>query len=34
VTSDSEKGQKYVVNAIIGAVIMAFYTAIITGLIG
>ncbi len=31
---DSEKGQKYVVGAIIGAVVMAFYTAIITGLIG
>jgi hypothetical protein len=31
---DSEKGQKYVVGAIIGAIVMAFYTAIITGLIG
>jgi len=31
---DSKKGQKYVVGAVIAAVIMAFYTAIITGLIG
>jgi len=31
---DSEKGKKYVVGAVIAAVIMAFYTAIITGLIG
>jgi hypothetical protein len=30
---DSEKGRKYVVGAIIGAIVMAFYTAIITGLI-
>jgi hypothetical protein len=31
---DNEKGKKYVVGAVIAAVIMAFYTAIITGLIG
>jgi hypothetical protein len=31
---DSEKGKKYVTGAIIGAIIMAFYTAIITGLVG
>lgn len=31
---DSEKGKKYVAGAIIGAIIMAFYTAIITGLMG
>lgn len=31
---DSEKGKKYVVGAVIAAVIMAFYTAIMTGLIG
>jgi len=31
---DSEKGKKYVVGAVIAAIIMAFYTAIITGLIG
>jgi len=31
---DSERGKKYVTGAIIGAIIMAFYTAIITGLIG
>jgi len=31
---DSEKGQKYVVGAIIGAIVMGFYTAITTGLIG
>jgi len=30
---DSEKGRKYIVDAIIGAIVMAFYTAIITGLI-
>jgi len=30
----SGKGQEYVAGAIIGAVAMAFYTAIITGLIG
>jgi len=31
---DSENGKKYVTGAIIGAIILAFYTAIITGLIG
>jgi len=31
---DSERGKKYVTGAIIGAIIMAFYTAIITGLVG
>jgi hypothetical protein len=31
---DIEKGQEYVAGAIKGAVAMAFYTAVITGLIG
>jgi hypothetical protein len=31
---NSENGKKYVTGAIIGAIILAFYTAIITGLIG
>jgi hypothetical protein len=31
---DSGKGQEYVADAIKGAVAMAFYTAVITGLIG
>jgi hypothetical protein len=31
---DSERGKRYVAGAIVGAIIMAFYTAIITGLIG
>jgi hypothetical protein len=31
---DSEKGKRYVAGAIIGAIIMAFYTAIIAGLVG
>ncbi|MEM4847688.1 MAG: hypothetical protein QW794_08035 [Thermosphaera sp.] len=34
VMGDSEKGKKFVIGAIIGAIIMAFYTAIIAGLIG
>ena len=34
VRGDSEKGQRYVVGAIVGAVVMTFYTVIITGLIG
>ena len=31
---DSEKGKRYVIGAIVGAIIMAFYTAIIAGLVG
>jgi hypothetical protein len=31
---NSENGKKYVTGAVIGAIILAFYTAIITGLIG
>lgn len=31
---DSERGKRYVGGAIIGAIIMAFYTAIISGLMG
>ena len=31
---DSEKGKRYVAGAIVGAIIMAFYTAIIAGLVG
>ncbi|MEM4546987.1 MAG: hypothetical protein QW328_09565 [Nitrososphaerota archaeon] len=34
VMGDTEKAKKYIIGAIIGAIIMAFYTAIIAGLIG
>jgi hypothetical protein len=30
---DSEKGKKYITGAIIGAIVMAFYTAVLNGLI-
>ena len=30
---DSERGKKYVTGALIAAIILAFYTAIVTGLI-
>lgn len=33
VIGDSERGKKYVFSAIIGAITMAFYSAIISGLI-
>ncbi|MEM4481630.1 MAG: hypothetical protein QXK88_01495 [Desulfurococcaceae archaeon] len=34
IVGDSEKGKKYIAGAIIGAIIMAFYSALIAGLIG
>jgi hypothetical protein len=32
-TGDTEKGKKYFIGALIGAIVMAFYTAIVNGLI-
>ncbi len=34
VMGDGERGRKYLFGAIIGAIVMAFYGAIISGLIG